>query len=105
MASLYVLTAHWYGTSGSAVPWNSRLGASPVVCGLPTSFAPESETAAPTLDEKPALPLVPGSSELAPTLSAVIAPADVPAIAMRSGSTLYVVAFLRRKRTAACASC
>ena len=34
-----------------------------------------------------------------------MAPADAPPIAMRLGSTPYVVAFARSQRTAACASC
>jgi hypothetical protein len=37
-------------------------------------------------------------------LSAVIAPADDPPIAMRLGSTPYVAAFARKNRTAVCAS-
>ena len=46
----------------------------------------ETTTAAPTADEKPGLPLVPGSSLFAPTCIAVIAPAELPPIAMRVGS-------------------
>ena len=88
-ALVHVFTAHWYGTTVSAVPWNSRLGASPESIVPPLRIsAPESDTAPPTAAG--------GSSlELNPTFSAVIAPADEPPIAMR----VDVDAVERRVRT------
>src|SRR5436190_1902031 len=97
LARLIVSTAHWYETSGSVVQWKSMADASPGEMVPTTSCAPESDTAARTFAD--------GSSEDEyPTLSAVIAPADEPPIAIRSGSMLYAAALVRRKRTAVCAS-
>src|SRR5262245_34360234 len=76
VAWLKVATAHEYGTITSAVPWKSRLGASPESYAPYAMCAPESDTAAPTA-------AVGSSPELNPTLSAVIAPAEEPPIAMR----------------------
>src|SRR2546423_722587 len=82
-ASSTELTAHWYGTRLSAVPWKSRNGASPALIAAPRSLAPDRDPAPPTAEEKPGLPLVPGSSLFAATWSGVIAPAEDPPIAMR----------------------
>src|ERR1700694_1821835 len=72
-------------------------GASPGEMVPTSSCAPDNETAARTLAD--------GSSEDEyPTLSAVIAPADEPPMAMRFGSMPYVMALVRRNRTAVCAS-
>jgi len=59
------------------VPWKSRLTASPGL-GVLRTRAPDSETAPPTAEETP--PVVSG---VKPTSSAVIAPAEVPPIAIR----------------------
>jgi hypothetical protein len=66
---------------------------------------PETATVAWTSDRYPGLPLVPGSSAWLPTYRAVMAPAEVPPMAMRSGSIRYWSAWRRSQRTAACASC
>lgn len=77
-AAFHVAVANGYGTNGSDVPWNSKLGASPESI-VPRRFAPESDTAPPT-------DAVGSSLELNPTCSTVIAPADEPPIAMRDSS-------------------
>src|SRR5947209_18009606 len=106
--SAAVAAAAPYGTVGSAVPSNMSVGESArsksAFASDPGS-APEIEIAAPTFDEYPGLPLVPGSVELTATARAVAAPAEPPPMATRLGSMPYVAAFRRRQPTAACASC
>jgi hypothetical protein len=80
-----VLVAHWYGVSGSAVPWNSKVVASPS-SHEPSSRPPENETAASTSDDTPGFAPLPGTTARNPTFMAVMAPAEVPQMAIRSGS-------------------
>ena len=77
---------HTNGTTRSASPWKSRPGASPALAKAPLGSPPAMDTKAPTAEENPGLPLVPGSSECSPTSVAVIAPAEMPPIPMRVAS-------------------
>ena len=68
------------------MPWNNRLGASPVD-GEGPNAAPDNATAARTPEA--------GCSPVSkPTFIATIAPADEPPIAMRVGSMWYCTAFV-----------
>ncbi len=80
----------------SAVPWKKIPAVSLASTKTPSRIPPEIDENARTLEEKPGLPLVPGSSARRPASVAVMPPADSPPIAIRPESIPY----WRRSRAA-----
>ena len=87
------------GTVGSAVPWKNNAGASPAADVVRSigSAARDRDRARGCPTDGPGCRWAPGSSGRQPTSSEVTAPADSPAIAMRSGSTPRKVAFCAQR--------
>src|SRR6186997_920673 len=85
----------------SSSAWNMAIGGSPRPMLCASEAKPPTDSAAPTVEEYPGLPLLPGSSGLNATLSTFIAPAELPIRKIQLGLIRYLAALALNQRTAA----